>query len=110
MSAPIAHQQLPEPPGTCCNTIMQACNLVITASHVAELQSWQVLVGEDSRKRMYMLDAGGNLYYDSGNREVGFFQVRHDLPCSPCYGIIVADAVVPILCNALTHTYLALNR
>ena len=52
-------------------------------SHIADPANWQVLVGEDSRKRMYMMDEGGNLYYDSGNREVGFFQVRHGLPRKP---------------------------
>ena len=35
----------------------------------------QVVVGEDNRKRMYFMDAGNNLYYDSGNPEVGWFQV-----------------------------------
>ena len=49
-----------------------ACHL---SRACADALSSQVLVGEDYRKRMYMMDEGGNLYYDSGNREVGFFQV-----------------------------------
>lgn len=35
----------------------------------------QFMVGEDSKGRMYMYDAGGNLYYDSGLEEVGWYVV-----------------------------------
>ena len=39
----------------------------------------QVVVGEDSRRRMYFMDASNNLYYDSGNKDVGWFQARRAL-------------------------------
>ena len=42
------------------------------------------MVGEDSRKRLYMMDEAGSLYYDSGNAEVGFFQVRRTGPLGRC--------------------------
>lgn len=40
----------------------------------------QVMVGEDTDGRVYFVDKGGNLYYDSGDPEVGMYVVS--LP--PC--------------------------
>lgn len=35
----------------------------------------QFMAGEDSRGRVFMYDKNGNLYYDSGIREVGWYVV-----------------------------------